>query len=107
MKANRRIKIKSFKFRNNYNIDYNPYYIIEDRIYHFYDMITSAKFMIKYGIMCQCERNIVDNKVIPHYNNRPITDEQKDFIAKRGQWILEQHGLSGYVGQKCGCKKKR
>ena len=41
---------------DNYNIDYTPYYTIEDGIYKFQDKVAKYKMMYLYGCDCGMER---------------------------------------------------
>lgn len=107
MKINRRTKIQSFKFYNNFNIDYSPYYIIKQGQYQFQDKVTMIKFMYNFGIMCKCQR-IKTNKGFNYcYNNIEITDRQKDFIKKRAIALQGSFAGLNYVEHKCGCKKDK
>ena len=45
MKVIKNYKPKSFKMIDNYNIDYTPYYTIEDGIYKFQDKVAKYKMM--------------------------------------------------------------
>lgn len=108
MKIIKNIKIKSFKFKDNFNIDYMPLYIIENGVYQFHDKITQIKFMYSFGIMCQCERRIINNKLTYCYYGQPISDSQRDFIKKRAialQGTLP-NGVS-FIKNNCNCRKNK
>ena len=46
MKVNKDIRtIQPFKFKDNYNIDYSPYYIIETGVYKFLDKFVRLECM--------------------------------------------------------------
>ena len=105
--------IKPFRFTNNYNIDYSPYYMIDNGFYKFYDKQTMADFMIKYGIYCGAERRIENHKVNIYWYDNLMTEQQRDFIYKRGLSILQtltyqQHKDKNFDARtNCGCKKKK
>lgn len=107
MKVNRGIRtIQPFKLKDNFNIDYSPYYIIEDGIYKFSDKLTRINFMYKFGIMCQCERKTINDKLTYCYNDIPITEKQKMFIKNRA--IALNDGLISLgVPYNCGCNKNK
>lgn len=110
MQVNRQIKLKSFKFKDNFNIDYTPYYTIEKGVYKFLELNTKLSFMYKYGIMCLCERKYSSNgKLDYYYYNTPITDEQKEFLKKRAIGLAEQYNVNKgeIIKYECGCKNKK
>ena len=112
MKVNKQLKLKPFQFLDTLNINYSPYYTITNGVYKFFDRITQIKCMYKYGIDCLCTRLIKNNTLIWTYNNKEITEQQKDFLRKRAQ-ALEQtiqystRTTTGIIKNDCGCKKKR
>lgn len=108
MKVNKKYKPKSFKLRDNYNIDYSPYYTIENGIYKFNDKLARINFMFKYGIMCQAKRKIIDGKLTICYYDKPITNQQRDFLRKRASALIEnlpEGDPTTYY--ECECKKKK
>ena len=112
LKVNRNKKLKSFRFTDNYNIDYSPYYMTDNGIYKIYDKVTMVGFMYKYGIYCGAERRIENGKVVIYYNDNPLTEQQKEFIRKRAISIADtiaykEHKDNKVVRQECGCKKKK
>lgn len=108
MKVDRHTKLKQFRFKDNFNINYEPYYIIENGVYKFLDKICMYKCMYKFGIMCQCERKKTKSELIYCYNNIEITERQKDYLRKRATTLLGTIPNNiGYIRNECGCKKKR
>lgn len=108
MQINKNIKIKSFKLKDNFNIDYMPYYIIDNGMYQFHDKITQIKFMYKYGIMCQCQRKIINNTLTYCYNNIPINQSQKEFLKKRAMALSQTIPFGvNFIKHNCNCNKKR
>lgn len=106
MKVNRDIRtIQPFKFKDNYNIDYSPYYIIEKGVYKFLDKFVRLECMYKYGIICQAERRIIGKQEHIYYNGIEITERQKDFLRKRAIALSNEKILG--VPYNCGCKKNK
>lgn len=107
MKVNKDIRtIQPFKFKDNYNIDYTPYYVIENGVYKFNDKLARINFMYKFGIMCQCERISTKKGFKYCYNGVEITERQKEFLRKRA--IALNDGLTSLgVHFNCGCKNKK
>lgn len=108
MKVNSKIKIKPFKFKDNFNIDYSPYYIIENGVYKFLDKLTRLKFEYSFGITCQCKRKIYNGKLeYFYYYDYPIIQSQKDFLKKRALAMNNNQVPAGteYIKFNCGCKK--
>lgn len=110
MKVIRNIKIKSFKFRDNFNIDYSPYYVIESGIYRFLDKMTRLKFEYSFGITCTTRRQINSDsgKLDYYFYDEPITQRQKEFMKKRAVMMNNNRIPDGtaYIPADCGCKKK-
>ena len=110
MRVNKIYKPKSFKFKDNFNIDYTPYYTINNGVYKFIELKTKINFMSSFGITCQCERRYKNNKLIYCYNNIEITKRQRDFLHKRAQALATTYNIqatTGLIHYDCGCKKKR
>ena len=108
MKVNRNYKPKSFKFIDNYNIDYSPYYTVEQGIYKFQDKVLKYKMMYLYGLDCGMERKIIDNKVVICYNGQPLTESQLLYLRKRASVQLASLPSSlGVIKNVCTCNKKR
>lgn len=107
MKVIKGIKIKSFKFKDNFNIDYSPYYVIENGVYKFLDKLTRLKFEYSFGITCQCRRKIVNGKLEYFFYDYPVTQRQKDFLKKRALAMNNNQVPAGteYKRINCGCKK--
>lgn len=107
MKVNKTYKPKPFRFKDNFNINYEPYYIIEQGVYKFLDKVTMYTFMYHYGIMCQCTRTRTNKNFIYTYNGQPINEAQRDFMRKRALVLQQSLGLNTtYVKHNCGCKKE-
>lgn len=102
-----KLKIKSFKFKDNLNIDYSPYYKIIDSIYQFYDKKVKFTMMFKYGIDCGFNRRIQNNKVIYECLNKPLTQDQLEFQRKRALINLNDSNLKLGVSNACSCKKRQ
>lgn len=105
MKVNRNYKPKSFKRTDNYNIDYQPYYTITGGVYKFYDKLIRNRFMYLFGIMCQAERKMLDNKLTICYNGVPMTGSQKEFLRKRALALEAPMNIG--VPYDCKCKKNK
>lgn len=106
MKVNRDYRtIQPFRFKDNLNIDYKPYYEIVKGVYKFFDKDIKLKAMYNYGIMCQCERVIINNKVTYCYNGIPITQRQKDYLKKRAEFLSKNEDLY-YRSSQCNCRKQ-
>lgn len=106
MKINRGYKPKPFKFKDNYNIDYTPYYIIENGVYSFQDKLVRNIFMYRFGIMCKAQRKIINNSLKIFYNGQQMTQQQFEFIQKRA--IALSTGINNLgVSFNCGCNKKK
>lgn len=107
MKVIKGIKIKPFKFKDNFNIDYSPYYVIENGVYKFLDKLTRLKFEYSFGITCQCRRKIVNGKLEYFFYDYPVTQRQKDFLKKRALAMNNNQVPTGteYKKINCGCKK--
>lgn len=114
MKVNRNKRIKPFRYTDNLNIDYSPYYMIDEGFYKFYDKQTQIDFMYKYGICCGCERRIINGKTHYYYYDKEISDQQKDFLHKRAIAMMQTISYNTsrtngemYVKTECGCKKNK
>lgn len=107
MKVIKGIKTKSFKLKDNFNIDYSPYYVIENGVYKFLDKLTRLKFEYSFGITCQCRRKIVNGKLEYFFYDYPVTQRQKDFLKKRALAMNNNQVPVGteYKKINCGCKK--
>ena len=106
MKVNKDIRtIQPFKFKDNYNIDYTPYYVLEKGVYRFLDKFVRLECMYKFGIMCQCERVSTKDGFKYCYNGIEITERQKDFLRKRAIALSNEKILGVYY--ECGCKKNK
>lgn len=106
MKINRDYKPKSFRFKDNLNINYEPYYQINDGFYSFSDKLVHSRFMYHFGITCGAERKIIDNKVCIYYNGLPINQDQIDFLKVRGDVLY--HNVKGLpYARQCNCQHKR
>lgn len=110
MQINKNIRIKPFKFKNNYNLDYSPYYVIENGVYRFLDKMTRLKFEYSFGITCTTRRQInpKTKKLDYYFYDEPITQRQKEFMKKRAVMMNNNRIPSGttYIHSDCGCKKK-
>ena len=106
MKVNKAIKIKAFKFKDMFNVNYEPYYQITNGKFKFFDKITQYKFMFLYGIMCECIIKRINGKIVPTYYGKPVTEEQKEFIRKRSIALSTTvpKGVE-FIKHNCGCKK--
>ena len=108
MKVIRNYKPKSFKMIDNYNIDYTPYYTIEDGIYKFQDKIAKYKIMYLYGCDCVMELRMIDNKLTICYNGQPLNESQLLYLRKRASVQLSSLPNSlGVIRNVCTCTKKR
>lgn len=108
MKVIRNYKLKSFKMIDNYNINYSPYYTIENGIYKFQDKVTKYKMMYLYGCDCGMERKLINNKLTICYNGQPLNENQLSYLRKRASVQLSSlpKGL-GVIKNDCTCNKKR
>lgn len=111
MKVIRGIRIKPFKFKDIYNIDYSPYYVIENGTYRFLDKMTRLKFEYLFGITCgtRIQINPDTGKLDYYFYDTPVTQKQKDFLKKRAIMMNNNKIPIGtaFIPSDCGCKKKR
>lgn len=108
MKVNRNYKPKSFKMIDNYNIDYSPYYTVEQGIYKFQDKVFKYKVMYLYGLDCGMQRKMIDGKLTTCYNDKPLTNSQLEFMRKRASVQLSSlPNKLGVIKNVCGCNKTR
>ena len=108
MKVIRNYKPKSFKMIDNYNIDYTPYYTIEDGIYKFQDKVVKYKMMYLYGCDCGMERKMINGKLTICYNGQPLNESQLLYLRKRASVQLSSLPNSlGVIRNVCTCNRKR
>lgn len=108
MKVIRNYKPKPFRYKDNFNVNYQPYYTLINGMYQFYDKRAQYVAMMKYGIMCQCYRKNINGQLTWCYYDTPITEEQKIFLQKRGKALLRTlPNEQVYIKHECGCTKKK
>ena len=98
-------KLKPFRFKDNYNIDYSPYYKIVNGFYQFLDFRIKYLFMYLFGLDCGFSRCIQNKKVIYKWDNKELTSEQLEFQKRRATLNLSNTPQLG-VPHECSCKKR-
>lgn len=101
-----KLKLKPFKMVDNYNIDYSPYYQVINGYYQFFDTRIKYSFMYLYGLDCGFSRRVQNKKVAYYWDNKELTETQKEFQKRRASLNLNNTPKLG-VPHECACKKRQ